>query len=88
MGISADTLASHVRFLEKLGGLPFPLLSDVDKEAISAYGILNEKGSGARRSVFVVDRDGLLRFQNTKYEVGKPAHFEALVAAVEELKKA
>lgn len=88
VGISADSLASHRRFLEKLGGLPFPLLSDMERGAIAAYGVLNEKGTGARRSVFVIDGDGLLRYLNTKYEVSKPAHFEALVAALEELKKA
>jgi peroxiredoxin len=87
VGISADSLASHLRFAEKLGGLPFPLLSDSQRETIGAYGVLNDKGSGARRSVFVVDRTGILRYQNVKYEVSKEAHFEALLEALEALRE-
>src|SRR3972149_8452418 len=83
IAISADSLASHRRFAEKLGGLPFPLLSDTNREGITRYGVLNDKGTGARRSGFVVDRGGKILLANQRYELSKPAHFEAIFQALE-----
>jgi len=37
-------------------------LSDIHREAIRAYGVLDEDRNVAYRSTFVVDRDGLLRW--------------------------
>jgi alkyl hydroperoxide reductase subunit AhpC len=42
--------------------LPFPLLSDVHRETIRAYGVLDEDRNVAYRSTFVVDREGVLRW--------------------------
>ena len=42
--------------------MPFPLLSDVHRAVIRAYGVLDEARNVAYRSTFVVDRDGLLRW--------------------------
>lgn len=83
LGISADSIESHQRFAEKLGGLPFPLLSDVERRVITAYGVLNDAGTGPRRSVFVVDRDGRVVHANHRYDVHKPWHFEAIFEALE-----
>jgi mycoredoxin-dependent peroxiredoxin len=41
---------------------PFPLLSDLHRAAIRAYGVLDEERNVAYRSTFVVDRDGILRW--------------------------
>jgi len=40
----------------------FPLLSDVHRSAIRAYGVLDEERNVAYRSTFIVDRDGMLRW--------------------------
>ena len=42
--------------------MPFPLLSDVHRAVIRAYGVLDEARNVAYRSTFIVDRDGLLRW--------------------------
>jgi len=42
--------------------LPFPLLSDVHRSAIRAYGVHDEDRNVAYRSTFVVDKDGVLRW--------------------------
>ena len=42
LGVSRDSVASHKRFEEKYG-LPFPLLSDPEKEVHQAYDVLKEK---------------------------------------------
>lgn len=46
----------------KARSFPFPLLSDVHRAAIRAYGVHDEDRNVAYRSTFVVDRDGLLRW--------------------------
>ena len=60
LGISVDSRHSHKAFSEHLG-LEFPLLSDYDKKVCQAYGVLRE-GGFAERALFVVDRQGIIRY--------------------------
>ena len=46
----------------KARNFPFPLLSDVHRAVIRAYGVLDADRNVAYRSTFVVDRDGVLRW--------------------------
>jgi peroxiredoxin Q/BCP len=55
-GISPQDVASHRRFAEKRG-LRLPLLADVQKSAVAAYGVGGLLGH-VKRSIFVVDADG------------------------------
>ena len=63
VGISKDSVASHVKFAEKYD-LPFILLSDPDRVAIEAYGIWQEKkmcgkvSMGVVRTTFIIDENG------------------------------
>ena len=63
IGISKDSVASHIKFAEKFS-LPFILLSDPELEAIKAYGVWQEKklygkvSMGVVRSTFIVDEKG------------------------------
>ncbi len=63
LGISADNLYSHQRFVAKYY-LPFLLLCDKEKQVISSYGVWGEKLmygkkiSGILRTTFIVDKDG------------------------------
>jgi alkyl hydroperoxide reductase subunit AhpC len=61
MGISADSTFCHAAFA-KAREFPFPLLSDIQRAAIRAYGVHDEDRNVAYRSTFVVDRDGALRW--------------------------
>jgi alkyl hydroperoxide reductase subunit AhpC len=61
LGISADSPFCHTAFHDARK-FPFPLLSDVHRQVIRAYGVLDEERNVAWRSTFVVDRDGLLRW--------------------------
>ena len=85
LAISNDGMDAHRRFALKLGGLPFPLVSDTGNVAIKAYGVLNENGTAAMRSLFVVDKTGVLRHVNPKYELSKPAQYEAVFQVLQEL---
>ena len=63
IGISKDSVASHVKFAEKYD-LPFVLLSDPDRIAIEAYGVWQEKKQygkvafGVVRTTFIIDEYG------------------------------
>ena len=61
LGISADSPFCHTAFTDARK-VPFPLLSDVHRSVIKAYGVLDEDRNVAWRSTFVVDRDGNLRW--------------------------
>jgi thioredoxin-dependent peroxiredoxin len=58
--LSPQDVTSHEEFTAAQG-LRLPLLSDVGKTVGRAYGILGPLGF-YRRSIFVVDRDGVIRF--------------------------
>ena len=63
IGISKDSVASHVKFAEKYN-LPFILISDPDRVAIEAYGVWQEKkmcgkvSMGVVRTTFIIDENG------------------------------
>jgi peroxiredoxin len=58
--ISPQSVESHDDFSER-HGFGFPLLADPDKATFREYGCLGPLGF-PRRSVFVVDRDGIVRY--------------------------
>jgi thioredoxin-dependent peroxiredoxin len=60
LAISSQGMDSHERFASKLG-LTFPLLVDADKGVAEVYGTLGPLGF-PRRSVFVVDKSGIIRY--------------------------
>ena len=60
LGVSPQDVASHEAFAEN-HGFSFPLLADTDKAVGSTYGVLGPVGF-YRRSVFVVDGVGIVRY--------------------------
>lgn len=62
LGVSVDSIVSHQKFISKYE-LPFALLSDEQKDIVSAYGVWVEKSMygkkymGAERSTFVIGPD-------------------------------
>ncbi len=60
LAVSQQDMESHDRFSGK-HGFKFPLLADTDKAVASAYGILGPLGF-PRRSVFVIDKEGVIRY--------------------------
>ena len=60
LAISPQDVESHESFAA-VHQFSFPLLADVDKSVGRAYGVLGPVGF-YRRSVFVVDRDGIIRY--------------------------
>jgi len=63
LGISANVRFSQKAFAESLS-LNYPLLSDSrGQKVIKTYGVYNEKRRRARRSYFIVDKQGIIRFK-------------------------
>jgi peroxiredoxin Q/BCP len=60
LGISAQDVDSHDAFAGK-HGFDFPLLADTDKAVAGMYGTLGPIGF-PRRSVFIIDGDGVVRY--------------------------
>ena len=60
LGISPQGVESHEAFADK-HGFSFPLLADTDKAVGTTYGVLGPIGF-YRRSVFVVDGVGTIRY--------------------------
>ena len=60
VGISAQSVDSHDAFAGK-HGLAIPLLADTDKAVAARYGTLGPLGF-PRRSVFIIDRGGTIRY--------------------------
>ena len=62
MAISTDDLDQAQYAVEALG-IPFPILSDPYADVPMSYGVFNHFGDGlATGSVFIVDKQGLIRW--------------------------
>ena len=65
IGVSKDSVASHVKFAQKYE-LPFILLSDPELQAIQAYDVWQEKkmcgkvSMGVVRSTYIIDEQGTI----------------------------
>lgn len=81
LGISPDKPAKLAKFTEAQG-LTFPLLSDPDKEVLTAWGAFGEKKmygktvTGVIRSTFLVDEDG--KIEVAQYNVRATGHVAKL----------
>ena len=83
-GISVDAPFSNGAFAEK-NGISFPLLSDVHREAVNAYGVaLGDFVIGgytvAQRSVFVVEADGTIGYAWIAENPGIEPNYDEVMA--------
>lgn len=84
-GISVDTFFALKAFHDAQS-LTFPLLSDFNKEVIREYGVFNPDMIGlrgiAKRAVFVLDRDGVVRHKEVLEDARNEPNYEAVFAAL------
>ncbi len=62
LGVSVDSIASHQKWSEELGGVTYPLLSDDDKTISRLYGVLDENEGVALRATFIVSPAGEITY--------------------------
>ena len=89
LGVSRDSSASHLRFIQK-NGLPFRLLSDPERTVLEAYGVWQEKklygkiSMGIVRTTYLIDGTGIVRAVMPKVKPDQnPADVLALLRAGE-----
>ncbi len=81
-GISVDRVPSLSEF-KRQQELPFELLSDWRFTASRAYRVCNEERGISTRSLFLIDKDGVLRWKNDNFNVRDADQLEAVKKAVD-----
>jgi len=86
LGVSTDSVESHQKFSKKFQ-LNFPLLSDIDKKVVQAYGVWKEKSlygrryMGIERSTFLIDSKGKISTIFPKVKI--QSHLEDVLSELE-----
>ena len=83
-GISVDSVFSHQAFAKELGGLPFELIGDFERKMVTDYGVRRDDVAGysgmARRSIFIVDRNGAVRYTWVASREQPQPDYDAVIA--------
>ena len=82
IAVSADGPDAHRDFAERLGGVPFLLVSDEKLAAAGVYGVVDDAGKRSRRAVFVIDQGGVVLHAERWFQPGNPAQYEAIFRAL------
>jgi len=67
LGVSVDSQYTHLAWINTprkqggLGGLDYPLVSDLTKKIAADYGVLSADGAVALRGLFILDQQGIVR---------------------------
>jgi peroxiredoxin len=88
-GISVDSLFAQGKFKAEQG-INFPLLSDFNKEASTAYDTIyeqffNDMKGVSKRSAFVIDKEGIVRYAEVLENAGDVPDFNKIQKCLEEI---
>lgn len=90
LACSVDSKFSHHAWLRTprnqggIEGVTYPLLSDINKEVSRAYDVLAEKEGVSYRGLFLIDREGVVRYQVVN-DLGLGRNVEEVLRMVEAL---
>jgi peroxiredoxin len=90
LGVSVDSPFANKEFAGK-NGLNFPLLSDITRDVIKQYDVVFNDLAGvkgftvAKRAVFVIDRQGVIRYKWVAPEPKVEPNYAEVTAAVKKL---
>lgn len=91
-GISGDSVFSHQAFAKELGGLPFDLIGDYEHKMAVDYGVARDDVAGyaniARRSIFVLDHEGVIRYTWITSPEQRLPDYDAVMATAKEIASA
>lgn len=89
VAIAVTAIFSQQRFAADLG-VDFPLLSDWNRQVCAAYGVQYDVWKGheglAKRSLFVVDEDGIVRYRWVTDDAQRVPDFDEAIAAMAALR--
>lgn len=84
LGISGDYVFSHQEWA-KYHKLQFPLLSDHDHKIARMYDSYSEEMGFNKRTIYLIDKDGIVRYVNPAFKAGDKADYDKLRAELEKL---
>ncbi len=86
LGLSVDSAAVQKAYAASLGGIPYPILADFHPkgQVVQTYDIWNEERGNSRRSVIIVDKEGIIRFKEV-YPPGTLPDPDKILAEVDKL---
>ena len=85
LAISGDHLWAHKAFSRQLNGIPYPMLADWGMAVTKLYGAHNAERNAPMRMVFVIDREGILRFVNPTFDTRDPGHYAQVLEELQKL---
>jgi peroxiredoxin len=85
LGISVDSPWANAAFADKLDA-QFNILSDAKRDISKAYGVFDEQNVIARRTTFVIDREGIVKQVFMAQEALDPTHALEACAVLAEVK--
>jgi glutaredoxin-dependent peroxiredoxin len=90
VGISTDFVPVLTAWADKMG-LTFPLLSDVSRQTLDAYGLLetdpkNRLYRYAKRAYVIIDKTGIIRYKKVLDKPGDLVPDDDLLAELDKLK--
>jgi peroxiredoxin Q/BCP len=85
LGISGDYVFSHHEWA-KFHKLQFPLLSDHDHKIARLYGSFSEAAGYNKRTIFLIDKDGVVRYSNLEFKAGDANDYNRLREELTKLK--
>ena len=85
LGVSGDYVFSHHEWA-KFHKLQFPLLSDHDHKIARLYGSFNEEYGFNNRTIFLIDKDGVVRYSNLEFKAGDINDYNKLREELAKLK--
>lgn len=87
VGVTVDSIFAQKAWADA-NNLEFPLLSDFKREAVTNYGTALPNFAGlegyvsSKRAVFVIDKDGVVRYAETTPTPGDEPNYDAIKQAV------
>lgn len=87
VGISVDSVPSHVAFAKSLGNIErYPLLADFHPkgEVSKKYGVYNESAGRCERAVVIVDKQGIVRYIDV-HDIGEAPDNAQLLEVLRDL---
>jgi peroxiredoxin 2/4 len=89
LGVSTDSVPTHIAWAQSLGGINYPLVADYNKTLAREYEVLMEDVGISLRGTFLIDPEGILQYINiNNTTIGRSVNEYLRVLAAMQTKKA
>ena len=63
LSVSVDSKYAHLAWQKEIGGISYPMLSDMTKRVSQQYGVLLPEEGVSLRGLFIIDPEGIVRYE-------------------------